>query len=562
MSRQEILNQNNTLEFIKKASLRHNNKYDYSKAIYVNAKTKIVIICRIHGEFSQLPRRHLKGQKCPKCASSECNNYRKITFDDFVRRSNIVHNNKYKYIESEIKNANSVVDIICDKHGVFKQRISVHMHRGSGCKLCNKRSINKEIKLKTYNTEWFVCRAISVHGDKYSYINTVYNGSDKDITILCDRHGSFKQIARDHLKGCGCPKCSLEKLSYDNRRTLEEFITESNNIHYKRYDYSLVDYKNQYTPVTIICKDHGEFQQTPKHHLRGQGCSLCNISSGHNGLLNFIKSKYHGKILVNDRNALNGLEIDIYLPDINLGFEFNGLYYHSFNRLETTREIYRHADKLDISGIRIIQIFENEWLEKRNIIESMICHYLGLSYKIYARNCIVSELTSNDFMRCINDWHIAGPKYAACRYGLYFDNQLVSAIGFSRHNKHSWEIIRYATKSGCVVVGGLSKMFNKFLNDHNPPEVMTYADRRISVGNCYNKIGFKLVKVTRPNYFYVKGSKLFSRLSFQKHKLKDKLSVFDPNLSESANMFNNGFRRLWDAGHMKFLWSRIDNFRG
>ena len=126
-------------------------------------------------------------------------------------------------------------------------------------------------------------------------------------------------------------------------------------------------------------------------------------------------------------------------------------------------------------------------------------------------------------------------------------------MSFNKHPKYQWEITRFANKLNMTVVGGASKLFKHFLREHNPDQILTYADRRYSNGNLYKKLGFKLDGITQPNYIYIKNKKIFSRQQFQKHKLKDKLEDFNPLLTEAENMFNNGYRRMWDAGNYRFL---------
>jgi hypothetical protein len=128
-------------------------------------------------------------------------------------------------------------------------------------------------------------------------------------------------------------------------------------------------------------------------------------------------------------------------------------------------------------------------------------------------------------------------------------------MGFNKHHKHEWEISRLSSKLNCVVVGGASKVFNYFVKNYNPNMIMTYADRCYSDGNVYQKLKFMFDGVTKPNYKYVKGNNVYSRQKFQKHKLKKKLDCFDSNLTEAQNMFNNGYRRIWDCGHLRFIWT-------
>jgi len=551
-----------TSKFISQANKVHDSKYDYSKSLYIDARSKVAIQCPIHGEFLQLPRKHLSGQQCPTCAVKGANNYRRLTYEQFIHRANQIHGTRYVYGIYKINNMRDKIAITCKTHGVFTQSIVAHLLHGSGCRLCQKPN-TKPISTNAiiYDTKWFIDKAQKLYGSYYDYSAISYDGSESPVQIICPLHGEFKQAARDHLQGFGCSACGINRLSELNRKDFRQFIAEATVIHGSQYDYTKSHYINQDTQIDIVCKDHGVFTQNPRHHLRGQGCQKCAISSGQNSLYQFINTIYDGVIQLNNRDILDGKEIDIYLPAIKLGVEYHGLYFHSFNIRENAEDRARHAIKTDLCNIheiKLLQIFENEWINKRRLIESMLKHQLKLSHKIHARQCNIVKLNNREYMKYMAQWHLAGGKSSHTSFGLQYNNTTISAIGFNVHKQHGWEITRYATALDHVIVGGFSKLFNAFSKEYDPIEVMTYADRRISTGNCYQRAGFVQVAITRPNYFYVKGGKLYSRIGFQKHKLPNKLQAFDAAASESTNMFNNGYRRIWDAGHLKLIWRKHD----
>jgi hypothetical protein len=177
--------------FLEKANNVHNNKYDYSKANYVDINTKIIIICPTHGEFSKQPNNHLNGQGCPKC------NNLKDTLNDFIFKANKKHNNKYDYSLVEYFGTLIPISIICPEHGIFKQKPNSHLC-GSGCPKCIGRH-------KT--TEDFINQANIVHNYKYNYEKTVYVNVQTKVKIICPMHGEFEQNVNTHLDGHGCKSC-------------------------------------------------------------------------------------------------------------------------------------------------------------------------------------------------------------------------------------------------------------------------------------------------------------------------------------------------------------------
>lgn len=247
-------------EFISRAIAAHGNKYDYSKVVYVNAHTKVCIICPEHGEFMQMPYSHINGGRCKYCANP------KDTFEGFIQKARLVHGDKYDYSKVEYKGSNVKVCILCPKHGEFWQTPSSHL-TGRGCRKCVKEKLGS-CKL---TTEGFIEKAKAIHGDRYLYKHTIYVGNRKYVTITCPKHGDFQQLAQSHLKGCGCRKCAIEKQKKDK----EQFIIDAKRVHGDRYLYDKVNYKGCMGKVCITCKKHGDFFQSANAHIHGEGCPLC-----------------------------------------------------------------------------------------------------------------------------------------------------------------------------------------------------------------------------------------------------------------------------------------------
>jgi len=356
-------------------------------------------------------------------------------------------------------------------------------------------------------------------------------------------------------------KRSLNSKEYKQKSMLtrDQFIKKAIDLHGDKYDYSLVKYCGYKEKIDILCKDHGVFSQRVINHLQGCGCPKCpkQTSLQQKELFDFV-STIVTNIKENDRELISPYEIDLLLPESKIAIEYNGIYWHSFNKKESSSEIMKHSYKHDMcldNGYKLIQINENEWCEKRSIIESKLRNEMGMSNKIYARKCKIIKLDSQQHKKFMDQNHVQGGKGCNIAYGLKYNDDLVAVMSFNKHKKYNWEITRFANKLDTVVVGGASKLFKRFIKENNPDQILTYADRRYSNGNLYNKLGFKLNGITKPNYCYVKSSKVYSRQQFMKHKLKDKLETFDPKLTEVENMFNNGYRRLWDAGNYRFLWT-------
>ncbi len=317
---------------------------------------------------------------------------------------------------------------------------------------------------------------------------------------------------------------------------------------------SFVDWRHKIEITCIRCDT--TFHRKPLQHLTVGYCPICNTSQGQREVADFINSLGF-EIIINDRDKIPGVELDISTDKLSV--EYHGLYWHSHDAPESAKQKFRHQNKaLECirNNIRLFQFFDYEWIKHKSIIKSMIANAFGLSQPVYARKLQLTKLTNNECREFFNQNHLQGFKPASFIIGLVNGDDIISAMSFSKM-KDGYEIARLATKQNIHVVGGPSRLLKYFERTTDLP-IYTFADLRYSVGNVYEKLGFKQVNITKPGYFYYckKSSKYFilSRQQCQKHKLAGLLgSGFDENLSEPQNMFNNGYRRVWTAGNIVFV---------
>lgn len=257
------------------------------------------------------------------------------------------------------------------------------------------------------------------------------------------------------------------------------------------------------------------------------------------------------------------LEVDIYLPDFKIAIEINGLYWHSTTKSDKeSRE--KHLNKLNgclNNNIQLMHFTDEQWITKKDICLSIIMNKVKNNHKIFARKCKIKNISFNEYNNFCEENHLAGKCLAKYRYGLFYQNELIQIMSFgkSRFTKTKYEIIRLCSKKYYHVVGGASKLFNKFIKDFNPQTISTYSDRMIGEGNVYKNLGFNFLYNTRPGYMWNDGNISYSRFQFQKHKLKDKLKNYDPTLSEKDNMINNGFRYFWNCGNNYWHWEKRED---
>jgi hypothetical protein len=543
---------NKSKKFLLKSFNKFGDKFDFSKMDYTRSDKKIKIICKTHNIlFEQLPSDHLRGRLgCSLCSKSP-----KYDTNLFIKKSLLIHGVKYDYGLVDYKGIKTKVIIGCPEHGDFEQSPGNHLS-GQGCPKCG--VINTSDK-KKYTTDLFIKKSIIVHGDKYDYLKVEYIDSVNKVIIGCPKHGDFEQSPSKHLSGKGCNKCGVERTKKVLTLDIGDFIYKSNIVHSFKYDYSTTFYNGSHNKIIIICPEHGEFEQLPYDHLSGHGCVKCtsSVSSVEKYINDFIINELNIMTIQSSRSIIEPQQLDIYIPSHNLAIEYNGLYWHS------EKFIYNnyHLDKTlgcENKGIRLIHIFEDEWLNKEYIVKSRLKNILGLTNdKIYARQCNIKYITKSDKDIFLNKTHLQGSVKSSVNLGLYYNDELVSVMTFNKPRLgigakfDGYELSRFANKLDTNVIGGASRLLKHFINAYNPNEIRSYADRRWSDGGLYNTLGFDEVKTNKPNYWYIVGKARKHRFNFRKSKLSD--DGFDTeNLTEHEIMLNRKIYRIYDCGTITY----------
>ena len=336
-----------------------------------------------------------------------------------------------------------------------------------------------------------------------------------------------------------------------NEEIRSKYFKIAKNINYLRYDGDEVS--------IFWCELGHEFKISSTNYtsrLRSKSnlCTVCypiqnSVSIKELELLNFIKSIYSGEVIGTYRN---GKEIDIYLPELKLGFEFNGLYWHS----EKFAHKYYHLDKTLFfynKGIHIIHIWEDNWDIKKDIIKSQIRNWIGKTErKIFARLCQIKVIKDR---KVVSDFlennHIQGSDRSSLKIGLYYEDELVSLMTFDnfegrkKMEQGGWNLSRFCNKLNTNVIGGASKILKYFIKNYSPLRIISYANRDWSDGNLYKKIGFNLVNEGKPDYKYIINGVRSHKSNFKKSKL-------NYTITESEYTKERGLDKVWDCGKMKF----------
>ncbi len=356
--------------FIEKSKKIHGDKYDYSKVEYINANTKVCIVCPEHGEFWQRAADHIRGIGCPKCRAKNISKKYIKTTEWFIEKAKQKHGDRYDYSKVDYINSSTKVCIICPEHGEFYQDPSNHL-QGHRCPKCATLDSRKKQALQKWQ---FIEKSKNVHGDKYDYSKVNYINNRTKVCIICPEHGEFLQTPHDHLSGYGCKKCGIESMLKHQRLTNDEFIKRSITIHGDKYNYSKLEYINYETPVCITCPTHGDFWQTPHSHLNGVDCPYCANEK-------YAKEEKLYKIILGEikdevirwkkfkwLRYKSPMSIDIYLPNNKIGIEYQGIehfkpttFFGGEKRFEETYQRDKEKIKLcEKNGVKLFHFTFNK----------------------------------------------------------------------------------------------------------------------------------------------------------------------------------------------------------
>ena len=531
------------------------SNYNYYKTFYNNIKVKDIVTIKI---------KHLyKGSKTKinvKC--DMCGKEKYIIYSNYILYGNIngnyicrsckmCMNNMKKYGVDNVFKLNSVKNkikkTILEKYGV--NNIS------QSTKIKNK-------KIKTNKKKFGVEYPIQLEKIKQkSKISCLKKYGVDNISKL---PSIKKQKENSCLKNYGVKYISQSKNFKENLKPiiLKKLKSKYNNI----IDIIGDDYKF----FCGNCKNEYLINKKAfytRYNLNINICTICNpigsfSKSGEEKIIyKIINNNCDKKIDTNKRDIISPLELDIYIPELRLAFEFNGLYWHN----ELYKDKNYHLNKTELcekKGIQLIHIWEDNWINKQDIVKSMILNKLGKTpNKIYGRKTIIKEITDNKIVRnFLETNHLQGFIGSKIKLGLFFENELVSLMIFGKRriamgkkltNEGEYELLRYCNKLNTNVLGGASKLFKYFIENFNPKEITTYADRSHSNGKLYKQLGFKFISKTQPNYFYIINGIRKHRFNFRKDKLIKE--GFDSNKTEHQIMLNRNIYRIYDSGNLKYV---------
>lgn len=357
------------------------DKLDYSleKFEYTGSKNKSICICDEHGEFLASYEHLIRGQGCPKCRYIKSANKTRLSFNQFtekLKNNNIsVDLSKFQY-----KNFDTKSIVVCPIHGEYL--ISpANLLKGIKCKRCAIDTQKNQLKNK-YTTDRFlntICER--TNNSRYDLSKFCYTGWSNKSTVICKKHGEFLSSPAILLQNSGCPKCAHEKMHFDRKYTLEQFLNKAKiNLGDQNLDEYV--YMNWHTPSTVICSFGHKFLRTPSEIYRGGGCPICRMTKYHKKLYDYLKKTINIDCDFNNRKVLSDMEIDIFIEKQNIGIEINGEFWHSFDKKNADRKYHiKKTNRCLSQNIVLLQFWEHELKNKISECQSIINYHLGISSK-------------------------------------------------------------------------------------------------------------------------------------------------------------------------------------
>lgn len=512
------------------------------------------------------------------------------------------------------KNSNKKVNVECDICGIHRYIMyqsynnnisSCEEHKIYTCDKCS------HIKLKSYNLKHYGVEYYSQHPDrnekvkktsiekygsehfsksiyflpkvsktnleKFGYINP-FMDNERIKRKFKDKYGvdhpSLVDVIKEKIKTTNINKYGVDnplKSKLIREKINKTFISKYGGHYMKNEEFRncLISRDKDYIKyvggyISLFKCEHGhDFEiSSDLYHNRLRSnlplCTICyplseNSSIKEIEIFKFIESIYSGNMIKSYRDVL---EIDIYLPELKIGFEFNGLYWHS----EIFKEKNYHLNKTNYfkeKGIRIIHIWEDDWDYKNEIIKSQISNIIGISNKVYARKCKIMEIGTKLSKVFINSNHIQGYLNSTKKYGLFYNGELISIMTFDKNEgrkkmkEGEWNLNRFCNKNNTSVIGGASRLLNFFIKNNIVNRIISYTDRDWSIGNLYEKLGFTKIHDTQPDYKYIIKDR-------RVHKSRYRKSNLNTTLSESSYMIGLGINKIYDCGKIKYEFSRTN----
>lgn len=501
------------------------------------------------------------GSKCPSCAGIKAVHGKTDLFTTHPKIASQWHPTKNGVLTSQEVTAGSSKKVWwLDECGHEWETTVLIRSSGGNCPYC---SGNKT--LAGFNDLGTTHPVLALQWRDERNVNTVSSGSKYKAVWECDKGHNWEAQVKNRTLGRGCPYCSNHKRFEglnDLLTVYPHIASQWNNTKNTGFDIKTISLTSPEQVWWKCDKGHEWFCSVAHRTRKGLDCPVCYQSSGTSRMeqdLYEYLNKSTGSCKVLSRVRINNYEIDVYIPEKNIGIEFNGLYWHSEDK---GKDFKYHYDKwlfCKNNDIQLIQVWEDDWKEKPDLIKRMLLHKLGLNGKdkIFARNTYVKKLTQKETDVFLNINHIQGSVSGGIRLGLVdITGIIVSVMVLKTENGskgRKLNLLRYATS--CAVPGGFTKLLKHVEKEYKPESIITFSDNTVSDGKLYENNGFENTKTIKPDYMYIVNGKRVHKFNYRLKRFREDPSLlFEEELTEKQLAELNNLSRIWDAG--KIRWEK------
>ena len=392
-------------------------------------------------------------------------------------------------------------------------------------------------------------------GQRFGFLEPIKYLGGKTWVCKCHNCGGMKAIRSANLKNKSTVSCGCLDNSISKDELIKKLIQFREEKGYKPGIIDFAEYIDRSYSSTLHALTKNDLAHDHKY------IDFAFSSRGERELLGFISDNTDKKVLRCVRDVINPYELDIYIPELKLAFEFNGTYWHS----DLNKEEKYHQNKVLSCarlGIRLIHIYEYEWNNKetREKLMELIKRILSSSKptKLYARELEVHEIESKVASEFCKKYHLQGWASSSINLGLFNNTELLGVMTFGKprfNNDYQYELIRLVFKGDTQIVGGKNKLFSYFVKKYNPQSVLTYCNLDKFNGVSYRDMGFNLVEFCKPNYVWVNRDSVLTRYQTMKKDLIEK-GLGNEDSTEASIMSGLGYLRVYDSGNVKYVWTK------
>ena len=525
-------------------------------------KSRAYLNCTKHGDFECMPL----GPRTVVCPGCRADAVREEGLASIKLRAFELFGERIKIVEDTYTNSGSKVDIICELHGRSTIKAGTILFNSEGrtqygCKRCADDGVGAS---KVLPFDRFVEQMQEKFGkNAVEYLSEGYTGLSGKVTYVCPKHGKVTATTFQHTKAeLPCKLCAVERRSVNARIPFEQFLENSRKIHGDRYGYVEDSYTAMSEPAKIICKVHGEFIQMPTAHVAAKaGCPKCAgiVSKGEIELKEFLEG---AGLEISHQFRYDGRkEFDILVSSHNVAIEYDGLLWHSTKFRDRETQLLKACNAKDL-GVSLIRIFEDEWLNRKEQIKSLLLARFGIhsGERVFARKCEVHEISNYEAKKFLETHHVQGWCHSGISFGLFSDKVCVAVMVFKSNlsgryqaGYGEYELARYASKG--LVVGGAGKLLKHFVRNYSPHRIVSFSEKRLFSGKLYESLGFVREAEVAPSYTYMHSGKCVRhhKSGFQLARLRKKFpEVCGDGMTEEEICAAAGYYRCYDDGKVRW----------